>query len=108
MEDISLFSTSQALEELELFNSLPIFGESGILDQYDVYSCIEDTDVKPQLDPTLGLSAEDLLQDFNIEGLYDFLMRKEIIYFRSCFPYGWNWKPNFPFSLFSWSPAPTP
>lgn len=68
MEDISLFSTSQTLEELELFSSLPILGESGTLEQYDVY--IEETDaLKHQLDPSspLSLSAADLLEEFDVE-----------------------------------------
>ena len=71
MEDISLFSTSQTLEELELFSSLPILGESGTLEQYDVY--IEETDaLKHQLDPSspLSLSAADLLEEFDVEGWY--------------------------------------
>ena len=64
MEDISLFSTSAVFEELELFNPLPAIEEDGFLDEYDVYSFIEDPSVKP---PT-NLLAEDLLQEFEIEG----------------------------------------
>lgn len=70
MEDISLFSTSAVFEELELFNPLPAIEEDGFLDEYDVYSFIEDPSVKP---PT-NLLAEDLLQEFEIEagnGLLD-------------------------------------
>lgn len=81
MEDISLFSTSQALEELELFSSfpIPIFGESGTLEQCDVY--IEETDsLKYQLDASspLSLSATDLLEEFDVEGQYFFLGTKQI------------------------------
>ena len=81
MEDISLFSTSQALEELELFSSfpIPIFGESGTLEQCDVY--IEETDsLKHQLDASspLSLSATDLLEEFDVEGQYFFLGTKQI------------------------------
>lgn len=64
MEDISLFSTSAVFEELELFNPLPAIEEDGFLDEYDVYSFIEDPSVKP---PT-NLLAEDLLEEFEIEG----------------------------------------
>lgn len=73
MEDISLFSTSQTLEELELFSSFPIFGESGTLEQCDVY--IEETDsLKHQLDASspLSLSTADLLEEFDVEGQYFF------------------------------------
>jgi len=64
MEDISLFSTSAVLEELELFNPLPAIEEDGFLDEYDVYSFIEDPGAKPPP----NLLAEDLLQEFEIEG----------------------------------------
>lgn len=71
MEDIFLFSTSTALEELELFNPLPVIGEDGFLEEYDVYSCIEDPDVKSSLVAApSSLLAGDLLQEFDIEGLY--------------------------------------
>lgn len=81
MEDISLFSTSQALEELELFSSfpIPIFGESGTLEQCDVY--IEETDsLKHQLDASspLSLSTADLLEEFDVEGQYFFLGTEQI------------------------------
>lgn len=79
MEDISLFSTSQTLEELELFSSFPIFGESGTLEQCDVY--IEETDsLKHQLDASspLSLSATDLLEEFDVEGQYFFLGTEQI------------------------------
>lgn len=64
MEDISLFSTSAVLEELELFNPLPVIEEDGLLDEYDVYSFIE----LPGVKPPPNLLAEDLLQEFEIEG----------------------------------------
>ena len=64
MEDISLFSTSAVFEELELFNPLPAIEEGGFLDEYDVYSFLEDPGVKPPP----NLLAEDLLQEFEIEG----------------------------------------
>lgn len=76
MEDISLFSTSTALEELELFNPLPMIGEDGFLEEYDVY--IEEVGVKPSLDPPLNLWAEDLLQELDIEGLYLYHFLKEV------------------------------
>ena len=69
MEDISLFSTSAVFEELELFNPLPAIEEDGFLDEYDVYSFIEDPGVKPPP----NLLAEDLLQEFEIEGKNLFL-----------------------------------
>jgi len=68
MEDISLFSTSAVLEELELFDPLPAIGEDGFLDEYDVYSFMEDACVKPP-----NLLAEDLLQEFEIDGKDHFL-----------------------------------
>lgn len=74
MEDIFLFSTSGALEELELFNPLSVIGEEGFLEEYDVYSCIEDPDVKPSFGTTSDLLAGDLLQEFDIEGLCYFLL----------------------------------
>ena len=61
MEDISLFSTSAVLEELELFNPLPTIEEDGFLDEYEAYSFLEDPGVKPP-----ALLAEDLV--FEIEG----------------------------------------
>ncbi|CAH3169824.1 unnamed protein product [Porites evermanni] len=73
MESISLFSTSTALEGLELFNPLPdpLDGESDFLHEYndDVYSCIEERKA-----PLSNLLAEDLLQELNFEdggGLLD-------------------------------------
>lgn len=69
MEDISLFSTATALEELEFFNPLSLAGESEFLPDYDVYSCIEET--KP---PLTNLLAEDLLQELDFEGLLQFLV----------------------------------
>lgn len=72
MEDIFLFSTSEALEELELFNPLPVTGEDGLF-EYALYNCIEEADVKPSLVAQSNLLAGDLLQDFDIEGVYYFL-----------------------------------
>ena len=63
MEDISLFSTATEFEELELFSSLSFSGESELLPNYDVYSCMEDS--KP---PLPNLLAEDLLQELDFEG----------------------------------------
>ena len=85
MEDISLFSTSAVLEELELFNPLPAIEEDGFLDEYDVYSFIEDPGVKPP-----SLLAEDLLQEYEIEGkdhclkTVFFLSLARIYFRRSC------------------------
>lgn len=73
MESISLFSTSTALEGLELFNPLPdpLDGESDFLHEYndDVYSCIEERKA-----PLSNLLAEDLLQELNFEGLYYYFL----------------------------------
>ena len=84
MESISLFSTSTALEGLELFNPLPdpLDGESDFLHEYndDVYSCIEER--KAQLS---NLLAEDLLQELNFEGLYYFLVLGQCIFNRRVF-----------------------
>lgn len=82
MESISLFSTSTALEGLELFNPLPdpLDGESDFLHEYndDVYSCIEERKA-----PLSNLLAEDLLQELNFEGLYYyFLVLRQCIFNR--------------------------
>lgn len=83
MESISLFSTSTALEGLELFNPLPdpLDGESDFLHEYndDVYSCIEERKA-----PLSNLLAEDLLQELNFEGLYyHFLVLGQCIFNRT-------------------------
>ena len=85
MESISLFSTSTALEGLELFNPLPdpLDGESDFLHEYndDVYSCIEERKA-----PLSNLLAEDLLQELNFEGLYYyFLVLGQCIFNRRVF-----------------------
>ena len=85
MESISLFSTSTALEGLELFNPLPdpLDGENDFLHEYsdDVYSCIEQRKA-----PLSNLLAEDLLQELNFEGLYYyFLVLGQCIFNRRVF-----------------------
>lgn len=69
MEDILLFLMFVVFEEFEFFNLFFVIEEDGFLDEYDVYSFIEDFSVKF----LINLLVEDFLEEFEIEGKNYFL-----------------------------------